>query len=162
MHHLFVGVLAIEVLAALRMPQESASLLFHLVALSTTDRETILEEALKLAPSPDAYCVPLRSFIRRIGVGDALSSINSFCEHPGGEITAEITAALSCIFLTPVRLSQVVRFSPSNATDEIEGDIPSSDCQFELDSLESGVFTNFFVWSVVTETSDLSLFRLLL
>ena len=62
----------------------------------------------------------------------------------------------------PARLSRVVRLSPSNPTDEIEGDIPSSDCQFELDSLESGVFTNFFVWSVVTVTSDQSVFRLLL
>ena len=68
---------------------------------------------------------------------------------------------LSCI-LTPTRLSLVVRLLPSNATDEIEGDIPSSDCQFEMDSLESGVFTNFFVWSVITVTSDLSAFRLLL
>ena len=81
-----------------------------------------------------------------------------FCEHSG----SELTAVLSCIFLTPARLSQVVRLSPSNATDEIEGDAPPSDCRSELESLESGVFTNFFVWSVVTETSDLLLFRLLL
>ena len=55
----------------------------------------------------------------------------------------------------------VVRLLPLNAVDGIEGDIPSSDCQFELDSLESRVFTNFFVWSVVTVTSDLFVFRIL-
>ena len=54
-----------------------------------------------------------------------------------------------------------LRLSPSNATDGIEGDIPSSVCQFELDSLESGVSTSFLVWSVVTVTSDLSMFRFL-
>ena len=80
-----------------------------------------------------------------------------FLRISGGKLTAES----SCISLTPARLSRVVRLSPSNATDGIGGDIPSSACQFELDSLESGVFTNFLVWSVVTVTSDLSVLRLL-
>ena len=71
-----------------------------------------------------------------------------------------MAVVLLCSFLTSARLSQVVRLSPSDATDEIEGIIPPSECQLELESLESGVFTNFFVWSVVTEISDLSLFRL--
>ena len=71
------------------------------------------------------------------------------------------TAVSSCIFLTPARLSRVVRILPSNPTDGIEGDIPSSVCQFELDSLEPEVFTNFLVRSVVTATSDLYVLRLL-
>ena len=46
------------------------------------------------------------------------------------------------------------------AIDGIEGYIPSSGCQFELDSLaSSGVLTNFLVWSIVTATSDLSVLR---
>ena len=42
-------------------------------------------------------------------------------------------------------------------TDGIEGYIPSSNCQFVLDSLSSsGVLTNVLVWSVITATCDLS------
>ena len=65
------------------------------------------------------------------------------------------------IYLLPAVSYRVVRINPSNAIDGIEGVIPSSACQFELELLEPGDFTIYFVWSVVTETSDLSLFCLL-
>ena len=63
--------------------------------------------------------------------------------------------------LTPAWSPRVVRLSPSHAIDGIEEIIPSSKCQIELELLEPGDFTIFFAWSVVTDTSDLSLFRLL-
>ena len=157
MHRTFVGgTLATEVPAALRKLKETIPSLLHPIARFDHVPGNNLKTNFGYASLVWRVLRPLRSIHtsyrrrRRIFV-----FIETFCEQLSDP--CEGSVLILCNLLTTARLLYLL----SAVSPRVEGIIPSSECQFELEVLEPGGFTKFLVCSVVTETSDLSLFRLL-